>query len=152
MTSNAGAKAIVEPKKLGFGAKEDAKEDYKKMKSNVMEEVKRLFRPEFLNRIDETIVFHALNEEHMQRIVGLMCKELVVRVETQLNMKLTIRDSVKKFIVEKGMDKKYGARPLRRALQTELEDKLAEAILEGNIKSDGKVIVSVSKGEIKFTN
>ncbi len=152
MTSNAGAKAIVEPKKLGFGAKEDAKEDYKKMKSNVMEEVKRLFRPEFLNRIDETIVFHALNEEHMQCIVGLMCKELVVRVETQLNMKLTIRDSVKKFIVEKGMDKKYGARPLRRALQTELEDKLAEAILEGNIKSDGKVIVSVSKGEIKFTN
>ena len=152
MTSNAGAKAIVEPKKLGFGAKEDAKEDYKKMKSNVMEEVKRLFRPEFLNRIDETIVFHALNEEHMQRIVGLMCKELVARVETQLNMKLTIRDSVKKFIVEKGMDKKYGARPLRRALQTELEDKLAEAILEGNIKSDGKVIVSVSKGKIKFTN
>lgn len=152
MTSNAGAKAIVEPKKLGFGAKEDAKEDYKKMKSNVMEEVKRLFRPEFLNRIDETIVFHALNEEHMQRIVGLMCKELVARVETQLNMKLTIRDSVKKFIVEKGTDKKYGARPLRRALQTELEDKLAEAILEGNIKSDSKVIVSVSKGEIKFTN
>ena len=152
MTSNAGAKAIVEPKKLGFATKEDIAGDYKRMKSNVMEEVKRIFRPEFLNRIDETIVFHALNEEHMQRIVGLMCKELVVRVETQLNMKLTIRDSVKKFIVEKGMDKKYGARPLRRALQTELEDKLAEAILEGNIKSDGKVIVSVSKGEIKFTN
>jgi ATP-dependent Clp protease ATP-binding subunit ClpC len=152
MTSNAGAKAIVEPKKLGFAAKEDEAEDYKKMKSNVMEEVKRLFRPEFLNRIDETIVFHALNEEHMKKIVGLMCKELAVRVETQLNIKLTIRDSVKKFIVEKGTDKKYGARPLRRALQTELEDKLAEEILEGNIKNDSKVVISVSKGEIKFTN
>ena len=81
MTSNAGAKAIVEPKKLGFGAKEDAAEDYKKMKSNVMEEVKRLFRPEFLNRIDETIVFHSLNEEHMKKIVGLMCKELALRVK-----------------------------------------------------------------------
>lgn len=152
MTSNAGAKAIVEPKKLGFAAKEDEAEDYKKMKSNVMEEVKRLFRPEFLNRIDETIVFHALNEEHMKKIVGLMCKELATRVESQMNIKLTIRDSVKKFIVEKGTDKKYGARPLRRALQTELEDKLAEAILEGNIKSDSKIVVSVSKGEIKFTS
>lgn len=152
MTSNAGAKAIVEPKKLGFAAKEDEAEDYKKMKSNVMEEVKRLFRPEFLNRIDETIVFHALNEEHMKKIVGLMCKELASRVETQLNIKLTIRDSVKKFIVEKGTDKKYGARPLRRALQTELEDKLAEAILEGSVKSDSKVAVSISKGEIKFTS
>ncbi len=150
MTSNAGAKAIVEPKKLGFGAKEDAAEDYKKMKSNVMEEVKKLFRPEFLNRIDETIVFHSLNEEHMKKIVSLMCNELAERVKNQLGIYLTIRDSVKKYIVEKGTDKKYGARPLRRALQTELEDRLAEAILDGAVQSNSKVTVGVSKGEIKF--
>lgn len=151
MTSNAGAKAIVEPKKLGFGAKEDAAEDYKKMKSNVMEEVKRLFRPEFLNRIDDTIVFHSLNEEHMKAIVGLMCRELSARVKAQLDIKLTIRDSAKKFIVEKGSDKKYGARPLRRALQNELEDKLAEAILDGTVKAGTEVTVSVCKKEIVFT-
>ena len=150
MTSNAGAKAIVEPKKLGFGAKENAAEDYKKMKSNVMEEVKRLFRPEFLNRIDETIVFHALDEEHMKKIVGLMCNELIERVKNQLGMKLVIRDSVKKFIVEKGTDKKYGARPLRRALQNELEDKLAEAILNGEVKTGAEVVVHISNKEIKF--
>ena len=150
MTSNAGAKAIVEPKKLGFGAKEDAAEDYKKMKSNVMEEVKRLFRPEFLNRIDETIVFHSLNEEHMKKIVGLMCRELTERVKKQMNIKLTIRDSVKKYIVEKGTDKKYGARPLRRTIQNELEDKLAEAILDGDVKAGGEVIVSVAKEKIVF--
>lgn len=151
MTSNAGAKAIVEPKKLGFGAKEDAVEDYKKMKSNVMEEVKKLFRPEFLNRIDDTIVFHSLNKEHMKAIVGLMCRELTERVKVQLDIKLTIRDSAKTLIVEKGSDKKYGARPLRRALQNELEDKLAEAILDGTVKTGTDVIVSVSKKEIKFT-
>ena len=150
MTSNAGAKAIVEPKKLGFGAKEDAAEDYKKMKSNVMEEVKRLFRPEFLNRIDETIVFHALSEEHMKKIVGLMCNELIKRVKNQLGIKLVVRDSVKKFIVEKGTDKKYGARPLRRALQNELEDKLAEAILNGEVKAETEVVVHISNNEVKF--
>lgn len=150
MTSNAGAKAIVEPKKLGFAAKEDAASDYKKMKSNVMEEVKRLFRPEFLNRIDETIVFHALGEEHMKKIVTLMCNELVGRAKTQLDIKLKIRDSVKKRIVEKGTDSKYGARPLRRAIQTELEDKLAEAILNGEVSQGDEVEAGVSKKEIKF--
>ena len=150
MTSNAGAKAIVEPKKLGFGAKEDAAEDYKKMKTNVMEEVKRLFRPEFLNRIDETIVFHALNEEHMKQIVGLMCNELIERVKNQLDIKLVVRDSVKRYIVEKGTDKKYGARPLRRALQNELEDKLAEAILNGDVKTGEEVVVHISNKEVKF--
>ena len=150
MTSNAGAKAIVEPKKLGFAAKEDAAEDYKKMKDNVMEEVKRLFRPEFLNRIDETMVFHSLNEEHMKKIAGLMCRELSERVKKQMNIKLTIRDSVKKFIVEKGSDKKYGARPLRRTIQNELEDKLAEAILDGDVKAGTEVIVSISKDKVVF--
>lgn len=150
MTSNAGAKAIVEPKKLGFAAKEDSAADYKKMKSSVMEEVKRLFRPEFLNRIDEIIVFHALGQEHMKKIVGLMCKDLVKRAKEQLNITLTIRDSVKKHIVEKGTDAKYGARPLRRAVQTELEDKMAEAILNGVISRDQEVEVGISKEEIKF--
>ena len=117
---------------------------------SLMEEVKKLFRPEFLNRIDDTIVFHSLNEEHMKKIVGLMCNELVERVKAQLNIKLTIRDSVKKFIVEKGTDKKYGARPLRRALQNELEDKLAEAILAGEVEAGSAVEVGVSKGELKF--
>ena len=151
MTSNAGAKAIVEPKKLGFAAKEDAQADYKKMKSNVMEEVKRLFRPEFLNRIDETIVFHSLGEEHMKKIVGLMCKELAARAKAQLDITLTIRESAKKFIVEKDTDKKYGARPLRRAIQTHLEDKLAEAILNGEVKPGSNVAVGVSKEQLKFT-
>jgi ATP-dependent Clp protease ATP-binding subunit ClpC len=121
------------------------------MKNSVMEEVKRLFRPEFLNRIDDIIVFHALGEAHMKSIVGLMCRELAERVKTQLDIKLTIRDSVKKYIVEKGTDKKYGARPLRRALQTELEDKLAEAILNGEVTSGTEVIVSMSKKELIFT-
>lgn len=150
MTSNAGAKAITEPKKLGFAAKEDEQGDYKKMKSNVMEEVKRLFRPEFLNRIDETIVFHALNGEHMKKIVGLMCAELIGRAKKQLDIKLTIRDSVKKYIVEKGTDVKYGARPLRRAMQTELEDKMAEAILNGEIARGMDVEVGVLQKNIRF--
>ena len=150
MTSNAGAKAIVEPKKLGFAAKEDLQDDYKKMKSNVMDEVKQLFRPEFLNRIDEIIVFHALSAENLKKIAGLLCKEFAVRVQSQLNIQLHIRDSVKKHIVEVGTDTKYGARPLRRAVQNELEDKMAEAILAGEIHSDMEVDVSFSKKQIKF--
>ena len=150
MTSNAGAKAIVDPKKLGFVTKEDAAGDYKKMKSNVMDEVKLLFRPEFLNRIDEIIVFHSLTIDHMKKIVGLMCKELIRRVKNQMNITLTIRDSAKKYIVEKGNNQKYGARPLRRAMQTELEDKLAEAILDREICEGMDVEVGVSKKELKF--
>ena len=150
MTSNAGAKAIVEPKKLGFVANEDPDSDYKKMKSNVMDEVKQLFKPEFLNRIDEIIVFHALNREQMKKIVNLMCKELSDRVQKQLNIKLVIRDSVKKEIVEKGTDLKYGARPLRRAMQNILEDKMADAILEGEIQAGTQVEVGMSKKGIKF--
>ena len=118
MTSNAGAKAIIEPKKLGFTQQEDQKADYKRMKANVMDEVKQLFRPEFLNRIDEIIVFHPLNEDNMKKIVGLMCKEVVQRAKEQLEIILVVRDSVKKHIVETGSDKKYGARPLRRAVQS----------------------------------
>ena len=151
MTSNAGAKAIIEPKKLGFTQQEDQKADYKRMKANVMDEVKQLFRPEFLNRIDEIIVFHPLNEENMKKIVGLMCKEVVRRAKEQLDITLVVRDSVKKHIVETGSDKKYGARPLRRAVQSQLEDKLAEALLNGEIKRGDHVEAGISKKEIKFT-
>lgn len=150
MTSNAGAKAIVEPKKLGFAVKENPADDYKRMKQNVMDEVKMIFRPEFLNRIDEIIVFHALGSSHMKQIVTLLCKEFTKRVKSQMNITLTIRDSAKKYIVEKGTDAKYGARPLRRAMQTELEDKLAEAVLNGDVKDGDQVEAGVSKKEIKF--
>ena len=151
MTSNAGAKAIIEPKKLGFAAKDDPAGDYKRMKQNVMDEVKQIFRPEFLNRIDEIIVFHPLNEDNMKKIVGLMCKEVVQRAKEQLEIILVVRDSVKKHIVETGSDKKYGARPLRRAVQSQLEDKLAEALLNGEIKRGDHVEAGISKKEIKFT-
>ena len=150
MTSNAGAKSIVEPKKLGFVQKEDAAQDYKRMKTNVMEEVKQIFRPEFLNRIDEIIVFHTLGTEEMRKIVDLMCKEVVTRAKEQLDLTIHITGAVKKHIAEVGMDKKYGARPMRRAVQSQLEDKLAEAILNGEIHRGDYVDVSLSKNEIKF--
>ena len=150
MTSNAGAKAIVDPKKLGFAVKEDAAGDYKRMKQNVMDEVKLIFRPEFLNRIDEIIVFHALDKTHMKKIVTLMCRDFTKRLAEQMDIRLTLRESAKNFIVEKGTDSKYGARPLRRALQTELEDKLAEAILSGEVKAGDHVEAGTAKKEIHF--
>ena len=150
MTSNAGAQSIIDPKKLGFNAKEDAEDDYKRMKNNVLNEIKQIFRPEFLNRIDEVIVFHPLGKDEMKKIVSLMCLEFSKRAKEQLGIKLTIRDTVKEYIVETGTDKKYGARPLRRAVQNQLEDKLAEAILAGDIERDSEVAVSISKKEIKF--
>ena len=150
MTSNAGAKAIIEPKKLGFSAKEDEKDDYNRMKQNVMNEVKLIFRPEFLNRIDETIVFHTLNKTHLKQIVTLLGKDFTKRLKAQMDITLTLRDSAKNHIVEKGTDAKYGARPLRRALQSEVEDKLAEAILNGQIKAGDTVEAGISKKEIKF--
>ena len=150
MTSNAGAQAIVDPKRLGFVTKEDKGADYKRMKSNVMNEIKLVFRPEFLNRIDEIIVFHSLGSDEMKKITGLMCKEITKRAKEQLNITLTIRDSVKKHIVETGTDQKYGARPLRRAIQNQLEDALADAILSGEIKSGDHVEAGLHKKEIKF--
>ena len=150
MTSNAGAKAIVEPKKLGFATKEDSASDYKKMKQNVMDEVKQIFRPEFLNRIDEIIVFHSLGKEEMKKIVSLLCNQFTKRLESQMNIHLKLRESAKALIVEKGTDAKYGARPLRRALQTELEDKLADAILNGEIQEGDHVAAGASKKGIHF--
>ena len=150
MTSNAGARAIVDPKKLGFSTTENPADDYKYMKSNVMNEVKQIFKPEFLNRIDEIIVFHSLDSNHMKQIVTLMCKDFASRVKKQMNVTLVIGSSVKKYIVEKGTDIKYGARPLRRAMQTELEDKLADAILTGEVKKESKVEVKMQGGEVVF--
>ena len=151
MTSNAGAQSIIEPKKLGFGAKEDEKQDHERMKNNVMEEVKRIFKPEFLNRIDETIVFRALNKEDMKQIITIMVHELQQRCKDQLQIELTVRDAAKAHIVEEAYDRKYGARPLRRKLQDEVEDRLAEAIIRGDIHAQDHVIVTTKNKEIVVT-
>ena len=151
MTSNAGASAIVEPKKLGFGSKEDEKHDHEVMKNGVMEEVKRIFKPEFLNRIDETIVFRTLNKEDMKKIVTLLAKELEKRCSEQLDIKLTIKEGAKALIVEKAYDKKYGARPLKRKIQEEIEDRLSEAIIEGKVRASDEVVISTKNKEISLT-
>ena len=151
MTSNAGAKAIIEPKRLGFGNKEDEKEDHLHMKNSVMEEVKRIFKPEFLNRIDETIVFRALNKEDMKSIVTILIKELQKRCKEQLSIELQVKDNAKVYIVDKAYDRKYGARPLKRKIQDEIEDVLAEEIIAGRIKAQDKVVVSVKKDAISIS-
>lgn len=148
MTSNAGAQAIVEPKKLGFASGNDEKQNYERMKGSVMEEVRRIFKPEFLNRIDETIVFRALNKDDMKQIVGLMTKELAKRCKTQLGITLVVRDAAKQYIVDKAYDPKYGARPLRRKIQDEIEDPLAEKLLDGSIRRGDEVIVTTKKNAI----
>ena len=145
MTSNTGADRIVDPKTMGFVTVTDEAKEHETMKGNVMDELKKNFRPEFLNRIDDIIVFHALNEKNVRDITGLMLHELAGRVERQMDISLRFSDSVKKFIFEKGYDKKFGARPLRRAIQTHLEDGLAEAILRGEVKKGDTVNVSIHK-------
>lgn len=148
MTSNAGAQSIIEPKKLGFGAKEDEKQDHERMKASVMEEVKRIFKPEFLNRIDETIVFRALNKDDMKKIIGIMVRDLQKRCKEQLQIDLVVREAAKESIVEKAYDRKYGARPLRRKLQDEVEDHLADALIRGEIHAKDRVIVTTKNKEI----
>lgn len=145
MTSNTGAQGIVDPKQLGFVTVSDETKEHEKMKSNVMDELKRTFKPEFLNRIDDIIVFHALSEANVKDITGLMLKELKNRVQTQMDIELKFTDHAKKYIFEKGYDKKYGARPLKRAIQTYVEDELAEAILRGDVKKGDMVTVSTKK-------
>ena len=151
MTSNAGAQAIIEPKKLGFLSNNDEKQDYERMKSGVMEEVRRLFKPEFLNRIDEIMVFHPLNKTHIKKIVNIMLKTLEKRCKEQLDIQLKITESVRDFLAEAGFDSKYGARPLRRAIQTKLEDPMANALLEGTIKRGDTVRIQFHQKEIRFT-
>ncbi|MCM1157170.1 MAG: ATP-dependent Clp protease ATP-binding subunit [Bacteroidales bacterium] len=150
MTSNAGAARIMEPKKLGFASESSEEKEHELMKSGVMEEVKRLFKPEFLNRIDDTIVFHALTKEEVKEIADLLLRDFAKRVEQQLNIRLRYGEAVKNYVFEKGYDKKYGARPLRRAIQNEIEDKMAEEILAGHISSGQTVRISVVKAGVKF--
>lgn len=151
MTSNAGAETIISPKRLGFGAVADEKADYKLMKDRVMEEVKRLFKPEFINRIDEIIVFHPLNKEHMKDIVSIMMKDIMKRTKEQMNISLIVEEDAKDYLIQKGYDEKYGARPLRRTIQNSLEDKLAEEILSGTVKDGDEVVVSAGTEGLKFS-
>ena len=148
MTSNAGAQSIISPKQLGFATQADAQADYRKMKEGVLEEVKRIFKPEFLNRIDEIIVFHSLTRADISQIVGIMTDKLIKRAMEEMNIRLKIDDSFTAYIAEKGFDEKYGARPLRRAIQTDLEDRLAEEILNGRA-SEGDLVTVGYDGEKK---
>lgn len=150
MTSNAGAQSIVAPKKLGFASVVDEKQDYERMKSLVMEDVTRIFKPEFLNRIDETIVFRMLNREDMKQIVTILAKTLSERCKNQMDIRLVITEPAKAYIVEKAYDPKYGARPLRRMIQSKIEDQLAEEILAGRVKKGDTVRVSCRKNELTF--
>ena len=150
MTSNAGAQKIVEPKKLGFGALDDAEHDYKKMKNDVMDEVKRIFKPEFINRIDDIIVFRQLDDKNMEEIVDLLSGRFIERAKTELDIRVRITPKAKAYIVKKGSDKKYGARPLRRMIQSEIEDPLAEEILTGRVKNGDSVSVSIDDNKIIF--
>ena len=150
MTSNVGAQAIIEPKKLGFMSEKDDRQDYERMKSGVMEEVRRLFKPEFLNRIDEIMVFHPLKKPEIKKIVNILLKNLEKRCEEQLGIELKISESVKDYLAESGFDSKYGARPLRRAIQNRLEDPMANKILDGGIKAGDTVKIQLLKKEIHF--
>lgn len=150
MTSNAGAQSIVAPKKFGFSSKEDANADYTRMKDGVMEEVKRLFKPEFINRIDEIIVFRQLSKENLTDIVRLMLKELAKRCMLQMQIKLKAKEEAVQLLLEKGSDDKYGARPLRRAILTQVEDVLAERILEGKVHAGDSVTLGVKDGVLQF--
>ena len=151
MTSNAGAQRIVEPKNLGFAAKEDARKSYERMKNGVMEEVKRLFKPEFLNRIDEVIVFHQLTGMDMKQIINLLSGSLIKRCREQMDIRLILTGALKDHIVEKYSDLKMGARPLKRAIQTQIEDALAEEILSGRIGSGDSVSAGFREGKVTFS-
>ena len=150
MTSNVGARLITEPKRVGFaaGGSEKAK-NYEEMKNNVMGELKKTFRPEFLNRVDDIIVFHPLEEEHLKEIVGLMINSLAKRLK-QNNITLNVSDSAKAFLAKKGFDQVYGARPLRRSIQSMIEDRLAEEMLEGRIKTGDEVFIELEEDKLIF--
>ncbi|MCR5586859.1 MAG: ATP-dependent Clp protease ATP-binding subunit [Lachnospiraceae bacterium] len=150
MTSNAGAQRIVEPKHLGFGVTDSAEADYEKMKTSVLEEVKRIFKPEFINRIDEIIVFHMLTKDNICEIVKLLLKELGDRAKDQLQIELEFKDSAVEFLSKVGFDKVYGARPVKRAIQTNIEDALAEQIVDENVKVGNTVVVYAEEDKIHF--
>ncbi|MBP3205009.1 MAG: AAA family ATPase, partial [Lachnospiraceae bacterium] len=151
MTSNAGAQRIVDPKNLGFATEKSEKKDYEKMKSAVMEEVKRSFKPEFINRIDDIIVFHQLNDENMKDIVNLLAANLVKRCESQMDIHISLTPAMKEHLVKKYADQKMGARPLKRAIQSVVEDALAEEILKKNVKPGDTVSVGFKNDKVNFT-
>ncbi len=150
MTSNAGAMRIVEPKQLGFITAVSEEETYESMKQNVMEEVNRMFKPEFLNRIDETIVFHSLNRDAVSKIMELMLASINKRTKAQMNLTIQLDDAARQVLMDKGYDQKYGARPLRRTIQNELEDMLAEEILLGKVKAGDTVEITAADGALKL--
>ena len=145
MASNAGAENIISPKRLGFVSVDDEQENYRFMKDRVMEEVKRIFKPEFINRIDEVMVFHPLNKENMKDIVSIMLGTISKRTKQQMGISLHVTEDGREYLIEKGYDPKYGARPLRRTIQSLVEDRLAEQILDGAVKEGDQV--EVAKGE-----
>ena len=151
MTSNAGAQRIIEPKHLGFGMQENAEEDYHKMKDGVMEEVKKIFKPEFINRIDEILVFHTLTQENIRQIVKIMLKTLNKRTAAQMNLSLEVTEEAIAQLAKSGFDKNYGARPVRRAIQTQLEDKLADELLDGTIAAGDHIKVDCKEEKITFS-
>ena len=148
MTSNAGAENIIAPKQLGFMSQDDEKVRYQRMKTGVMDEVKRMFKPEFLNRIDDIIVFHALNKENMKKIVNILLKDLKNRCKDQMNIELKVSEKAKEYLIDSSFDNKYGARPLKRAIQNKIEDSLAEEILLGNVKKGDTVNIGIAKDQI----
>ncbi len=150
MTSNAGANRIVDPKHLGFSQGDTEKADYEKMKANVMEEVKLMFRPEFLNRIDDIIVFHTLSESEVKSIVSLMLKNLAKQVKEQMDIALSFTSSLKTYLAKESYDKKFGARPLRRMIQNKVEDMLAEEVLAEKVKAGDKVTVGYKSNKVAF--
>ena len=151
MTSNVGARSIVSPKKLGFVSFEDKDRSYEDMKKTVMDEVKQLFKPEFLNRIDDIIVFHPLSHEDVQQITRLMLQETIERVKQNMSIVLTYTDALAEHIAQDGYDQMYGARPLRRAIQNKIEDELAEAILSGQFLEGDAVEAGVQDKKAVFT-
>ena len=152
MTSNAGASRIIQPKRLGFLSADDEKVNYENMKSQVMEEVQRLFRPEFLNRIDEIRVFHQLTEKDMKQIARILLKELSGRCKEQMDITLQVRPAAEEVLIRRSFDPRYGARPLKREIQNHVEDRLAEEILGGAVRPGDTVIVTARKGELVFKN
>lgn len=150
MTSNAGASRIVDPKNLGFATKTTEQQDYQRMKNGVMEEVKRLFKPEFINRIDEIMVFHPLNKTELREIVTLLSANLIKRCDRQMGITLSVSQTLKNHLVEKYCDVKMGARPLKRAIQTVIEDPLAEEILQGRIRQGDHILATIHKEKVVF--
>ena len=151
MTSNAGAQNIISPKNLGFATDNDKDRNHNIMKDRVMEEVKNIFKPEFLNRIDDTIVFHTLSKENIGEIVDILLQTINKRIKEQMNITITLDDAAKNYLIEEGYDEKYGARPLKRTLQSKIEDELAEQILEGKIKQGDRILISCEEKKLIFS-